>query len=271
MSGGAEQVSVLVPVWGSYACAGLREALASLTAQGYPARIVVIDNAADAPVQVPAGVEVVRTPARLTLGAARNFGLERVTTPFVIVWDADDVMLPGTLAHLVEQLQGEDGTVALAAGIVDETTGGRYRWPRRWTTGLVRIPRLFALLQCVWSSYPTTGATLMRTESVREAGGYTDAVSGSDWGLGAALAFRGRLGWSDRPGRIYRRRPGSVWDQNRSVQRMLSHSRSVRARLRADRGVPRWARALLPLVALAQHVSLLILRPPLLLARKVRR
>jgi glycosyltransferase involved in cell wall biosynthesis len=219
---------------------------------------------------VPDGVDVLRTQQRLTLGGARNFGLTHVSTPFVLVWDADDVMLPGTLRSLMELLQSAPDRIAVAAGIIDETTGERYRWPRQWMTPLVRFPRLFGLVQCVWSAYPTTGATLMRTESVQEAGGYSDEVSGSDWGLGAALAFRGRLDWSERPGRIYRRGAGSVWDQNRSVSRMLAHSRSIRGRLRADQGVPGWARATLPVVAVAQYVALFILRPPLLLARKIR-
>jgi hypothetical protein len=130
---------------------------------------------------------------------------------------------------------------------------------------------LFGLLQCVWSAYPTTGATLMRTEIVQAAGGYSDEISGSDWGLGAALAFRGRLAWSHRPGRMYRPRAGSVWDQNSSVSRMLAHSRSIRRRLRADAGVPAWARAMLPVVALAQYAALFVLRPPLLFVRRLRR
>ena len=111
----------------------------------------------------------------------------------------------------------------------------------------------------------------MRTDEVREAGGYTDAVSGSDWGLGAALAFRGQLGWSDRPGRVYRVRPGSVWAQNKGMHHLLEHSRSIRRRLRTDHGVPLWARALLPLIAVAQYVALFGLRPPVMLARKIRR
>jgi glycosyltransferase involved in cell wall biosynthesis len=266
---GADQVTALVPVWGSYAGEFLDEAIASLLSQDVRARVVVIDNASDVAVEVRHDVEVLRAPTRLTLGGVRNFGLRHVSTPFVVVWDADDVMLPGTLGFLTERLQQADDCVALAAGIVDATTGRRYRWPRPWMTRLVRFPRAFALLQCVWSAYPTTGATLMRTDKVLDAGGYTDAVSGSDWGLGAALAFRGKLCWSERPGRVYRRRSGSVWAQNSGPGRMLEHSNAVRRRLRMDPGIPNWAHALLPLVAVAQWVALFVLRPPLLIARAI--
>ena len=111
----------------------------------------------------------------------------------------------------------------------------------------------------------------MRTETVREAGGYTDAVSASDWGLGAALAFRGRLGWSERPGRVYRKHADSVWAQNSDLRRMLAHSQAVHRRLRGDRGLPPWARTLLPFVGVAQYVAVLILRPPRLVARALGR
>ena len=270
MTSGAEQVTALVPVWGSYVGGELDEALASLAGQDLPARIIVIDNASDTPVEGREGVEVFRAPTRLTLGAARNLGLSHVSTPYVVVWDADDVMLPGTLRFLAERMQGADDHVAFGAGIVDGDTGRRYRWPRQWQTRLLRFHRLFALLQCVWSAYPTTGATLMRTETVLDAGGYTDAVSASDWGLGAALAFRGRLGWSERPGRIYRLRPDSVWARHSGLGRLVEHSKVVRARLREDRGIAGWARAMLPLIAVAQYVALFVLRPPLLVARRVR-
>jgi glycosyltransferase involved in cell wall biosynthesis len=271
MSTGADRVTVLVPVWGSYAGEQLEDALSSLLSQDFPARILVVDNASDVPVEVPDGVDVVRAPARLTLGGVRNLGLTHVSSPYAIVWAADDVMLPGTIGFLVARLDAASDHVAFAAGIVDGQTGERYRWPRRWTTSLLRYPRLFALLQCVWSAYPTTGATIMRSEDVQRAGGYTDSVSASDWGLGAALAFRGRLGWSERPGRIYRPRPGSVWDRHSDLGWLLEHSRTSRARLRDDPGIPRWARASLPVVAAAQYLTLFVLRPPRLLARRLRR
>ncbi|MEA2483397.1 MAG: hypothetical protein QOC55_1344 [Thermoleophilaceae bacterium] len=271
MSIEGDLVTALVPVWGLYAGDDLDEAVASLIAQDFPARIVVLDNASDTPVHVPEGVELLRASSRLTLGGIRNLGLSQVATPFVVVWDADDVMLPGTLGFLVERLRADEGCVAFGAGIVDAVTGGRYRWPRRWMLRMLRFPRAFALLQCVWSAYPTTGATLMRTTNVRDAGGYTDTVSSSDWGLGAALAFRGRLGWSERPGRIYRLRPGSVWARHSDMAQLVQHSQAVRRRLREDRGIPGWARALLPAIGLAQYVALFVLRPPRLAVRSIGR
>ena len=116
------------------------------------------------------------------------------------------------------------------------------------------MPRVFALLHCIWSMYPTTGATIMRSEAVRSAGGYGDADTGEDWFLGVSLAFRGRLGWSERPGRVYRVHGRSNWARHEAdVSYQLQHARVVRDRVRSDTGIPGWARKSLALIALGQY------------------
>jgi hypothetical protein len=115
---------------------------------------------------------------------------------------------------------------------------------------------MLALLDCVWSQFPTTGATIMRADAVRDGGGYADADSGEDWCLGVSLAFRGRIGWSERPGRVYRVYPDSVWARHLTLSHQRRHQRAVRARMRSDPAVPGWARAMLPLVWLAQYAAL---------------
>ena len=49
----------------------------SLRVQDLPARILVVDNASQETLPELEDAEVIRTPRRLTLGAARNFGLAR--------------------------------------------------------------------------------------------------------------------------------------------------------------------------------------------------
>jgi hypothetical protein len=121
---------------------------------------------------------------------------------------------------------------------------------------LARVPALFSLLNAVWSLYPTTGATIMRSDLVREAGGYSDADSGDDWGLGVALAFRGRIGWSERPGRIYLLHDRSVWARHMTAAHLRQHAKAVRDRIRGDLGAPRLARLMLPLIAVAQTAAI---------------
>jgi glycosyltransferase involved in cell wall biosynthesis len=255
-------VSVVVPVWDSYAGAFLDEALASVLAEGPTAELIVVDNASDTPVAPKDDrVIVVRTPMRLTCGAARNFGLRAVRAPLVVMWDADDVMVPGTLRHLRERLAADHRLVAQATAIVESPAGPRHRWPRRWVSVLTRWPRLLALVNSIWSQYPTTGATMMRTDVVRHAGGYGEAESGDDWSLGVALLWRGRVGWSERPGRHYRRHTLSLWRRCSTTQHLLDHARVVRAGLRRDPAVPRWCRAAMPLIQLGQYAAILVVKP----------
>lgn len=246
------RTTVVIPVWDRYASLRMREAVASISSQDRPARLVVVDNASAMPLPELPEANLIRSPQRLSLGAARNLGLADIDTPYVIFWDADDVMEPGTLGFLEDQLVEDPRLVAFGAAIIEDPSGARHRWPRQWVARLLRYPRLFALLNCVWSMFPTTGATAMRTEVVRACGGYADADSGEDWSLGASLLLRGRVGWSERPGRRYLQHEASVWDTYGTARHQLAHAAEVRARLARDEFVPRWLRASLPLVALAQ-------------------
>jgi hypothetical protein len=111
---------------------------------------------------------------------------------------------------------------------------------------------VFAFLMTVWSIYPSTGATLIRTEVARAAGGFSDADSGDDWCLAVSLAFGGRLGWSERPGRVYRLHEGSIWTRYMAADNQVRHARIVRQRVREDPSVGRGPKLALPVIALAQ-------------------
>jgi glycosyltransferase involved in cell wall biosynthesis len=261
-------VSIIVPAWGAYAGSPLREAIASLLEQDIPARITIVENASPEPLPEFEGVEVVRAPHRLTVGAARNLGLEQVTTPYVLFWDADDLMLPGTLRFLRERIRADPRLVAVAAAIVQDEPRVRHRWPPPWSARLARLPRLFAFCHAIWGLFPTTGATIIRTTAVRDSRGYADADSYEDWVLGVSLAFRGPIELHERPGRVYRRLGESLWERRRSRRHLLAHAAAVRRRICEDRGVPGWARATTPLLAVLQTLVLIGLAP---LARAVRR
>ena len=251
------QTTVVIPVWDDYVSERLEQALNSVRTQATPPpAIVVIDNASQVPLPPLPGAWVVRTPERVTLGEARNLGLNRVTTPYVVFWDADDVMLKGALPFLEAAISSDPSIAAFAMAVLEEPFGKRHRWPRRWVARLMRSPRRFAFLDSVWSLYPSTGATIMRTELARASGGYGDADAGEDWCLGVSLAFRGRIGWSERPGRLYRVHPGSTWAQHMAPDDLVRHAAVVRDRIRSDPAVPQWARRSLPLLWLGQHAAI---------------
>jgi glycosyltransferase involved in cell wall biosynthesis len=227
---------------------------------------VVVDNASDPGLPELPGVEVVRADERLSVGAARNLGLNHVETPYVVFWDADDIMLPGTLRLLRDRIAAEPDVVLVAASILEGDPPVPHRWPRRWIYPLTRLRRTFALAHCAWSLIPTTGSSIMRTAAVTESG-YADANSGEDWVLGASLAFRGRILMDPTPGRLYRRHPESLLASRGSVRHLVGHAAAVRQRIRDDPEVPQWAKRLSPLVASFQFAAIFIVRP---LSRAVR-
>ena len=244
--------TVVVPAWDEYVAAWLLEALESIREQDLKVPIIVVDNASEVPLPEFAGVTVVRASRRLTVGGARNLGIAHVETPYVIAWDADDVMLPGTLSFLEKAIDSDPGMAVFATAILEHESGKRHRWPRRWVGTAVHAEAVFALLNSVWSLYPTTGAAIMRTELVRDAGGFGEMDSGADWCLGVSLAFRGRIGWSEVPGRVYRLHAGSIRVRHATLRHLRPKARKVRARIRQDAGIPAWVRRVLPLIALAQ-------------------
>lgn len=182
-------------------------------------------------------------------------GLSRVTTPYVIFWDADDLMLEGTISFLEAAIGADPTLAAFAMAVIEDPSGRRHRWPRHWVSRLVRRPWLFAVLHSIWSLYPSSGPTIIRTELAREVGGYSDADSSEGWCLGVSLAFRGRMGWTERPGQLYRVHPGSTWERNSPVN-LARHARAVRERIRSDSSAPQSARRSLPLIWLGQRAAI---------------
>src|SRR5436309_1197676 len=113
MTGG--QTTVVIPVWDDYVESLRSAALPSLRDQARSKRILVVDNASSTELTELNGAEIVRAPARISLGAARNLGLEHVTTPYVVFWDADDTMLAGTLRLLEDAMVCDPRLVAFGA------------------------------------------------------------------------------------------------------------------------------------------------------------
>jgi glycosyltransferase involved in cell wall biosynthesis len=255
------RITVVIPAWGEYAGAWLDSSLSSLAAQGVPIEVLVVDNASAPPVAERPGATLVRLNRRLALGAARNAGLAQVQTPLVLFWDADDRMLEGTLSALSEALERVPGAVLAWARIVEDADGTPHHWPRPYGRRIARYPALLRAAQAVWSTFPTTGAVLIRTEAALACGGFGDAESGDDWVLGVSLAFRGRVVAVDHPGRLYLRRPGSVWARHSTSTHLRRHAAAVRARLRADPAVPAIWRVALPVLWALQTLAISLRGP----------
>ncbi|SRR5581483_2083990 len=259
-------VTVVIPVWDDYV-EFLGDAVESVRRNDPGAPIVVVDNASSTPVPQLDGTEVLRSARRLTEGAARNLGLECVTTELVMFLDADDMLLDGAIEFMRGRIASDPGLAVSAVSVLDGGTGERHRNPRRFAMRLARRPRAFALANCVWSLLPIPGSAIVRTDAARAAGGYADSDLGEDWDLGAALAWRGRVEISERLGRYYRSHDGSAGRRARSARQLRASARRVRERIRRDPAVPAWAKSLMPLVAALQLAAVYVARPAYLRVR----
>ncbi|MFF2812192.1 glycosyltransferase family 2 protein [Streptomyces sp. NPDC058000] len=252
--------SVVIPVWDAYVDSRLDDAIRSIQGQGLPVEIILVDNASTVPLPRYPGTRRISSAHRLSLGASRNLGLGSVTTPYVVFWDSDDTMPAGTLHDLHRAMAQADDVVAAATAMHHPLTRKRYPFPPHWAYHLAPRSRLFALCNTVRPLYPGLGSVLMRTDAVREAGGYDDANHGEDWALTSALAFRGRIVLTHHPGRSYLATPDSLSSRHRSLFAVWSRRCRVRRRLRADPGLPKAGKRLLPLLAVAQWFDVVIFR-----------
>lgn len=252
---------MVIPVWGARYVASLERAIASVRAQDADVPIIIADNASEVEVPEISGTTIVRSPRRLSVGEARNLGLERVETEFVVILDADDELTEGALAALREGIGADPGVAVYSMSLLEAETGVRHRTPRRFVPGLARAPRLFALTTAIWSLYPIQGSAILRTAWVRGAGAYPDCDWGDDWVVAVSQAFRGRVVVDPRAGGIYHAHPESLWRRGRPASDLLAAAKQVRGRLAMDPAVPRWMRALLPLIATLQTLLILVVRP----------
>jgi hypothetical protein len=270
MSGPGAAVTVVIPVWDRYVDV-LNDAVESVRREAPDALIILVDNASATPIPELEGCRVVRSTARMTVGAARNLGLDQVVTEYVVFLDADDMLLEGALDTMYRGLAGDPGVSVSATAILDEATGERHRFPRRYVSKLARRPRAFAFLDSIWSLLPIQSCAMLRTAQVREAGGYPDSQLGDDWVLAVSMAWRGRVELSERLGRYYRTTAGSIAGRPWTGRELRANARLVRDRLREDPAVPAWARLLLPVIAAFQFGAIHLARPLYLGVRRLLR
>lgn len=219
----------------------LADSVGSLLAQhGGPPRIVVVDDGSTEPETLaafealPAGVELVRQ-ANAGLAAARNAGVARATTPFVLPLDADDRLLAGALRGLRRALEA-DPRLGFAYG--------RIRFIGDWEGELSMPP--YDPFQLLFRH--TIGATaLVRRELYEETGGYDPAFAGyEDWELwlhALACGWRGRR--VDAVALEYRRHEGTIyataarpayrhWYRSLRIKHAQLYTRASRRRLAAE-------------------------------------
>jgi glycosyltransferase involved in cell wall biosynthesis len=173
------------------------------------AAVVVVDDGSTEPLpELPPEVDLVRQENQ-GVARARNAGLSRAATPYVLFLDADDRLVPGALATLREPLEA-DATLGYAYG--------RMRFFGDWQ-GELRFPPFdpYALLY-----RHTIGlSALTRRELLEATGGFDpDFTQFEDWELWVnALAHGWRGVQVDAVTVEYRRHSSSKHAQDRRAYR----------------------------------------------------
>lgn len=136
--------------------------------------------------------------------AARNRGLSEVTTPWVMFFDSDDLMMPGHIDSVVK-------------GIGENPDADILFWPIRihLTEGSVRVSRDMGVdpleSQMIHCSFATLNYAV-RTDFIRKAGGWDSSLRAwDDWELGMRLLLGSpRIARVVTPGVDVMRQPDSI-------------------------------------------------------------
>ncbi len=102
----------------------LVEAIESIYAQDYGDwEIVFVDNCSeDGSAEIANGYDdrlrYIRTPSKMELGAARNFGLSRCRGEYLAFLDTDDIWMPGKLGMQVDMLDRNRNYAMCYGGVV---------------------------------------------------------------------------------------------------------------------------------------------------------
>ena len=242
--------TAVVPYW-DLDPAFLTDAISSIASSVDQPRTIVVDNASSVPLpELPPWVEVLRLPSRVTVGVARNAGLERVATPWVLFLDADDMLADGTLDRWRVVAAERPGAVVVR-GARHRRHGTnevvyRHHWVARLDGHPALLPPVNTFRMCVGTS-----TALLRTDAVRAAGGFGDAPIEEDWVLSGPLAFHGEVVRVHGAETIRRYRPDSMTaTRPEDWSRSVVARRELRRRLRRDPVVPLWFKAATPLLAL---------------------
>lgn len=254
-------ITVVIPVWNRDK--ELRECVTSIRQQSVPHKLLLVDNASDTPLPKIAGADVLKLTERVSIGQARNAGLNTVTTKYVYFMDADDLMLPDALAHVYGRITAEPGCVLAASGLYDwnPLTGNKKLapLPRRYTIWIHRWKALFGAVNAIRYSALVVGSALLDTAAAKRVGGFPDIGYGEDWAFSAGLVFQGPISLDQHPIKLYRIDPReativssiSRWGLSAKFRRAM---KEVRRNFLHAPGVPLRAKLLYPMVLIGQNV-----------------
>ncbi|MDE7396318.1 MAG: glycosyltransferase family 2 protein [Muribaculum sp.] len=185
-SGACDIVTLVVPVHNRAGLVG--DMLASVSMQtALPSVILVDNNSTDSTYQVlnrwadgyPAPVKLLKeeTPGAT---AARNCGLQYVTTPYVMFFDSDDLMAPNHIERFVEAVKNRKEVDIVGWDIMFNELDGSHR--------LGKFSADDMWFRHTFNAILSTQRYGVRTDLIRKAGGWdVDLPGWNDYELGFRL------------------------------------------------------------------------------------
>lgn len=210
-------VTVVVPAHNEEAF--VAATVAAIRTQTYPvSRILVVDDGssdATAAKAIAAGAEVLETPGG-SKPRAQNLALATINTDVVVGVDADTVLAPDAVEHLMRTIDaGADGT---CGAVLPAQRRGVWVRGRAFEYAVVR-GWMKPVQQCLGRMHVLSGAVYaFRTDTLRAVGGHPEVAIGEDteltwrlYGAGYRLAYSPKaLAFTQEPETL-----GEFWRQNR--------------------------------------------------------
>jgi glycosyltransferase involved in cell wall biosynthesis len=225
---GEPTVTVVIPTRNG--AAFLAATLDSVFAQTYPSLdIVVVDDGSTdgtaailAPLEERGRLRVVRLPHG-GVARARTCGVAHARGEMVALLDHDDLWPADKIAWQVDVLRARPDAMLVYGYMESIGLERSYRWPGpNGPSGRVEA----AFRRKNWIRSP--GQTLIRTQALREAGGFDDSVAGADdWDLYLKLADRAPFVYVPRLALTYRVHAGN---QSKRAWTLFRHACQVHRR-----------------------------------------
>jgi GT2 family glycosyltransferase len=166
-------VSIIIPTHNRLRL--LQECLGRAMVAGWPAKVVIVDDASDdgtaewSSTLTDPRVTVVPLTSRVGAALARNHGLDRVETPFVLFLDDDDLLITSGIGTLVAALHAAPNAVAaIGQGVEFDEDGDRTD-----RLGPARADRRTVFAEVLAGWCPQVAQAVFRTDVVRQVGGWT--------------------------------------------------------------------------------------------------
>jgi glycosyltransferase involved in cell wall biosynthesis len=190
------------------------EALASVMSQTHPAdEVIVVDDASsdDTATRAEAWaaklpLTIIRLERNMGAGAARALAMRNVHAELVTFLDADDVLLPGHIDHLMDARHHHGGIISPRAMV---WRPGAPVADYNRTLGLT-VPRRRQLARLITDNYVFYAALFARSD-YEHAGGHDKMRLSEDWDLWVRMAANGTtITVASLPTLLYRRHPHNL-------------------------------------------------------------